>query len=40
MADYALFAFGIVGCIYTTTLTVTQWITGPSTRAPNGHCDA
>ena len=37
-ADYALCCFGIVGCIYTTILTVQQWMGGSAAKAP-GFCD-
>ena len=37
-ADYALCCFGIVGCIYTTILTVQQWVGGSAAKAP-GFCD-
>ena len=37
-ADYALCVFGIVGCVYTTVLTVQQWMGGSAAKAP-GYCD-
>jgi proton-coupled amino acid transporter len=37
-ADYALCCFGIVGCIYSTILTVQQWVGGSAAKAP-GFCD-
>lgn len=39
IADYALCAFGIVGCAYTTALTIQQWAGGSQAKAP-GHCDS
>jgi proton-coupled amino acid transporter len=38
-ADYALCCFGIVGCVYTTILTVQQWMGGSAAKAP-GYCDS
>ncbi|ERF76548.1 hypothetical protein EPUS_05821 [Endocarpon pusillum Z07020] len=38
-ADYALFCFGIVGCIYTTTLTITQWVGNSTLKSPDRYCD-
>lgn len=38
VCDYIVCLFGIVGCVYTTVLTVTQWA-GGSVREP-GYCDA
>lgn len=37
--DYALCAFGIIGCAYTTSLTIQQWAGGRTTKAP-GYCDS
>jgi solute carrier family 36 (proton-coupled amino acid transporter) len=38
LADYAVCVFGIIGCIYTTVLTVRQWAAG-SVHEP-GYCDS
>ena len=38
IADVALIIFGIVGMVYTTTLTVKSWVSGHSTKSP-GYCD-
>ncbi|CEL02717.1 Putative Amino acid transporter [Aspergillus calidoustus] len=38
IADIALTIFGIVSCIYTTSLTLNNWINGDNTKAP-GYCD-
>lgn len=37
-ADYALCMFGIIVCVYTTLLTVQQWMGGSAAKAP-GYCD-
>lgn len=37
--DYAVCAFGIVGCVYTTVLTVQQWAGGRAGKSP-GYCDS
>jgi proton-coupled amino acid transporter len=37
--DYAVGVFGVVCCVYTTTLTVQQWAGGSSAKAP-GYCDS
>ncbi|EXJ96486.1 hypothetical protein A1O1_01612 [Capronia coronata CBS 617.96] len=36
--DYVVCIFGLVGCLYTTVLTVQQWAAGGSAKAP-GYCD-
>jgi proton-coupled amino acid transporter len=38
-ADYALCGFGMVGCVYTTALTVQQWMGGSAAKSP-GYCDS
>ncbi|KAJ0419985.1 transmembrane amino acid transporter protein-domain-containing protein [Aspergillus carlsbadensis] len=38
IADIALTIFGVVSCIYTTSLTLNNWINGDNTKAP-GYCD-
>jgi len=38
-ADIALICFGIIGCTYTTSLTLYNWITGDVVVSP-GYCDA
>ncbi|KAK5082708.1 hypothetical protein LTR05_006588 [Lithohypha guttulata] len=38
MADYALCLLGVVGCAYTTALTIQQWAGGTQGKAP-GYCD-
>lgn len=38
MADYTLCAFGVIGCAYTTALTIQQWAGGSQAKAP-GYCD-
>jgi solute carrier family 36 (proton-coupled amino acid transporter) len=38
LADYAVCVFGIIGCVYTTVLTVRQWAAG-SVHEP-GYCDS
>ena len=38
VSDYGLCCLGMVGCIYTTVLTVNQWIEGSTPTAP-GYCD-
>ena len=37
-ADYTVCVFGVIGCIYTTILTVKQWTGGSTAKAP-GYCD-
>ncbi|KAL4921306.1 transmembrane amino acid transporter protein-domain-containing protein [Aspergillus aurantiobrunneus] len=39
IADLVLACFGIVGCIYTTALTLNNWVHGDNTKAP-GYCDS
>ncbi|KAF2669610.1 hypothetical protein BT63DRAFT_372711 [Microthyrium microscopicum] len=39
LADIVLIIFGIVGMVYTTSLTVKSWVTGHSTKPP-GYCDS
>lgn len=38
MTDYALCVFGMVGCVYTTTLTLSQWIGNQEQKAPYERC--
>jgi proton-coupled amino acid transporter len=38
IADIALIILGVVGMVYTTSLTIKSWISGPSTKQP-GYCD-
>ncbi|KAL2835711.1 transmembrane amino acid transporter protein-domain-containing protein [Aspergillus pseudoustus] len=38
IADMALTIFGVISCIYTTSLTLNNWINGDNTKAP-GYCD-
>ena len=38
VADYAVCVFGVVGCAYTTVLTIQQWAGGSSGKSP-GYCD-
>ena len=40
LADYALCCFGIVGCAYTTVLTITRWAGGSAAAKSPGYCDA
>ncbi|KAK5051031.1 hypothetical protein LTR84_003590 [Exophiala bonariae] len=37
--DYLVCVFGVVACVYTTVLTVQQWIQGSAAKAP-GYCDS
>lgn len=37
--DYALSCFGMVGCVYTTVLTISQWVEGSAAKGPHGICD-
>jgi solute carrier family 36 (proton-coupled amino acid transporter) len=39
IADYAVCAFGVVGCIYTTVLSINLWVGGSTPNAP-GYCDS
>ncbi|OJJ44653.1 hypothetical protein ASPZODRAFT_707603 [Penicilliopsis zonata CBS 506.65] len=39
IADIALAVFGVISCIYTTTLTITNWVGGDNTKPP-GYCDS
>ena len=39
IADVVLIILGIVGMVYTTTLTVKSWVSG-STPKPPGYCDS
>ncbi|KAL4808973.1 transmembrane amino acid transporter protein-domain-containing protein [Aspergillus unguis] len=39
LADIALSCFGVVSCIYTTALTLNNWVNGDNTKAP-GYCDS
>ncbi|KAL4906530.1 hypothetical protein BDW74DRAFT_133987 [Aspergillus multicolor] len=39
LADIALTVFGVVSCIYTTALTINNWVNGDNAKAP-GYCDA
>lgn len=39
VADYALCAFGLIGCVYTTVLTIQQWAGGSGGKSP-GYCDS
>ena len=32
--DWILFVFGVIGCVYTTALTVQQWASGPAVKSP------
>jgi solute carrier family 36 (proton-coupled amino acid transporter) len=36
--DYVLCVFGAIGCVYTTLLTIQQWMGGSATKPP-GYCD-
>jgi len=36
--DVLLIVIGVVGMVYTTTLTIQQWVTGNATKDP-GYCD-
>lgn len=38
-ADYALCVFGVIGCAYTTLLTIQQWAGGSQAKLP-GYCDS
>lgn len=38
-ADYAVCVFGIIGCAYTTVLTIQQWAGGSQAKTP-GYCDS
>ena len=38
IADYALFCFGVVGCVYTTVLSIYLWAGGSAPKPP-GYCD-
>jgi solute carrier family 36 (proton-coupled amino acid transporter) len=38
-ADYALCVFGAIGCVYTTLLTIQQWMGGSAAKPP-GYCDS
>ncbi|KEF51905.1 uncharacterized protein A1O9_11894 [Exophiala aquamarina CBS 119918] len=37
--DYTVCAFGVVACVYTTILTIQQWVQGGATKPP-GYCDS
>ncbi|KIV95054.1 hypothetical protein PV10_02756 [Exophiala mesophila] len=37
--DYVVAIFGLVACVYTTVLTVQQWVEGSAAKAP-GYCDS
>lgn len=37
--DYLVCGFGLVACVYTTVLTVQQWVQGSSAKTP-GYCDS
>ncbi|KAF2405547.1 hypothetical protein EJ06DRAFT_502877 [Trichodelitschia bisporula] len=37
LADIGLIIFGVIGMVYTTTLTVKSWVSGPSVKPP-GYC--
>ncbi|KAL4878485.1 transmembrane amino acid transporter protein-domain-containing protein [Aspergillus karnatakaensis] len=39
LSDIALACFGVVSCIYTTALTIDNWVNGSNTKAP-GYCDS
>ncbi|KAL4736872.1 transmembrane amino acid transporter protein-domain-containing protein [Aspergillus similis] len=39
LADIALTVIGVVSCIYTTALTLNNWVNGNNTKAP-GYCDS
>ncbi|KAL5342624.1 transmembrane amino acid transporter protein-domain-containing protein, partial [Aspergillus crustosus] len=39
IADIALSILGVVSCIYTTSLTINNWVKGSNTKAP-GYCDS
>lgn len=39
IVDYLLFVFGVVGCAYTTVLSVKLWVGGSPVKAP-GYCDS
>ncbi|PKY02122.1 hypothetical protein P168DRAFT_257227 [Aspergillus campestris IBT 28561] len=39
IADIALTIFGVVSCVYTTSLTMVNWVNGDNTKAP-GYCDS
>ncbi|KIV78487.1 hypothetical protein PV11_10199 [Exophiala sideris] len=36
--DYVITVLGVAGCVYTTVLTVQQWVAGGDTKTP-GYCD-
>jgi solute carrier family 36 (proton-coupled amino acid transporter) len=38
IADYGLCCFGVVGCVYTTVLSIYLWAGGPAAKQP-GYCD-
>ncbi|PWY86123.1 hypothetical protein BO70DRAFT_360935 [Aspergillus heteromorphus CBS 117.55] len=39
IADIALSIFGVLSCLYTTTLTLNNWVNGGDVKAP-GYCDS
>lgn len=39
IADIALACFGVIGCVYTTTLTIYNWINAQPDTTP-GYCDS
>ncbi|KAL4927115.1 putative amino acid transporter [Aspergillus undulatus] len=39
LADIALACLGVIGCLYTTALTINNWVHGENSKAP-GYCDS
>ncbi|KAH1764935.1 hypothetical protein KXW67_000122, partial [Aspergillus fumigatus] len=39
IADIALSCFGVISCIYTTSLTLHNWVSSDNTKPP-GYCDS
>lgn len=37
--DYVVCVFGVIACVYTTVLTIQQWVQGSAAKAP-GYCDS